>query len=148
MIDFLVDQAVGAVLTLLFPNLGAKRRAEAEGRAFARGEVVLVEACLLGDQPFCEPAVVHLAASKTALRLPPSKAGKRGRRVLPVKEIEVGRVRGRKASDPQIVRSTWEVAECRYRETEFVIACAPSHMRLLVVPLGGKDPHDASAAAG
>lgn len=147
-IELLVDLVVGAVLTLLFPDFGAKRRAKAEGRAFERGEWVHFEACLLGEQPFHEPGAVQLAASRTALRLAPARAGKLGRRVLPAKEIEVRRVRGRSASDAEIVRPLWEVAECRYGRAEFVIACAPSHMRLLVVSLGGKATHGASAAGG
>ncbi|MGW2841398.1 hypothetical protein ACWCWD_26820 [Streptomyces sp. NPDC001493] len=148
MIEFLVDLVVGAVLSLLFPNFGAKRRAKAEGRAFERGEWVHFEACLLGEQPFHEPGAVQLAASRTALRLAPARAGKAVRRVLPTKEIEVRRVRERSASDAEIVRSAWEVAECGYGKAEFVIACAPSHMRLLVVSLGGKAVRGPSAAAG
>ncbi|MCX5397715.1 hypothetical protein [Streptomyces sp. NBC_00102] len=138
MIEFLVDLVVQSVLSLLFPRLGAKRRAKARDRAFAKGEEIVFEACVLGDRPYCRPVIVFLAVSSTALHRSPTEVKSVGRQAMPAGDIEIRRIRGRDRSDSRMVRSWWEVAECHDGEAGFLIACAPEDMRRLVVCLGGE----------
>ncbi|MCG7523456.1 hypothetical protein MHW47_03210 [Streptomyces sp. OfavH-34-F] len=135
-IAFLID-VVGA---LLIPHVGGKRRTRAQARAFAEGGEVLFEACVLGDRPYCRPHIVFLAASRTALHLSPTEVKTLARRSLPTERIEIRQIRRRTRSDPRIIRPFWDVADCHDGSADFVVACAPDHMRYFAGSLQTEDP--------
>ncbi|MET7365111.1 hypothetical protein ABZS61_04670 [Streptomyces sp. NPDC005566] len=135
MIAFLIDVLGG----LLVPGFGGRRRARALARAFADGGEVLFEACILGDRPFCRPAIAFLAASRTALHVAPTEVKMLKRRALPTEHIEIRQIRRRARSDSRIIRPFWSIAECHDGNASFVIACAPEHMRYLAAALGTDD---------
>ncbi|MFD8825619.1 hypothetical protein ACFV1C_25120 [Streptomyces sp. NPDC059605] len=143
MIEFLIDMVGGP----LGPDFAGKRRARAQARAFAEGGEVLFEACVLGDRPYCSPVMVFLAASRTALHVSPTEVKTLARRVLPAEHIEIRQIRRRARSDPRIIRSFWNIAECRYGSFDFVVACAPEHMRYFIGSLGTEGPGPNTRAA-
>ncbi|WP_406389614.1 hypothetical protein [Streptomyces sp. NBC_00887] len=125
MIAFLIDVVVG----LLVPGFGGRGRARAEARAFAEGGEVLFEACILGDRPFCSPAVIFISASRDSLHVSPTEVKTLARRALPAEHIEVRQIRKRTRSDSRVIRPFWSIAECHDGNLGFVVACAPEHMR-------------------
>ena len=133
MIAFLIDVVGG----LLVPDyFGGRRRARAQDRTITEGGEVLFEACILGDLPYCRPAIVFLAASRTALHVSPTEEKTLARRALPTEHTEIRQIRRRTRSDSRIIRPFWEIAECHDGSADFVIACAPEHMRFLTMALG------------
>ncbi|WP_330247932.1 hypothetical protein OHA33_38345 [Streptomyces sp. NBC_00562] len=136
MIAFLIDVVGG----LLVPDFGGRRRARAQARAFAEGGEVLFEACILGDRPYCSPAIVFLAASRTALHVSPTEVKTLARRALPTEHIEIRQIRSRTRSDSRIIRPFWNIAECHDGSVGFVVACAPEHMRNFTGSLGTEGP--------
>ncbi|MFI9492008.1 hypothetical protein ACIG8K_10610 [Streptomyces halstedii] len=144
MITFLICMAV----SLLIPDFGRKRRAKAHAHAFAEGGEVVFEACLLGDRPYCRQAIVFLAASRTALCVSPTEVKTLARRCLPAGDIEIRQIRRRTRADSRIIHSFWDVAECHDGKGDFVIACAPDHMRYLSGSLGAGAPEPDAGIAG
>lgn len=137
MLDALIGGLVDLVAGLFVPRFGARRRERARARAFADGGEVVFAACLLGDRWYCRPAVVFLAASRTALHVSPTEVKELRRRALPAAGIEILRIRGRRRSDSRLVPPFWQIAECREGEGAFQIACGPDDMRRLRAALDG-----------
>lgn len=136
MIAFLID-VVGAFLV---PGSSGRRRARAQARTFTEGGEVLFEACILGNRPYCRPAIVFLSASRTALHVSPTELKTLARSALPAEHIEIRQIRRRNRSDSRIIRPFWHIAECHDGSAGFVIACTPEHMRYLTGALGTEGP--------
>ncbi|MDX3077566.1 hypothetical protein ACIP98_35045 [Streptomyces sp. NPDC088354] len=138
----IADLILDAVGSLLAPGSGGRRQTRTQERIYAEGGEVLFEACALGDRPYCTAAVVFLAVSRRALHVSPTEVKSLGRRTLPAEHIGIRRIRRRTRSDSRFIRPFWEIAECHEGGVDFLIACAPEHMRLLARTLEREGPPD------